>query len=746
MKLSSFNKVYLIKIPSVLVAFICANLSAETPNSVSVTTYSDQHEAVTSISFTDGLGKNLQSQVRDNITQKYVLSHTNYDEAGRQVLTYKPFPHATNGEYISADDISSYANLWFKCQDANTPDCQDNWTERPNAQGYPFVETRYYNDPLSRVKEASGYGENYRLGNRTSKTWYLSTKENAHNENSNFTSEGFVNNSNLINLDDPIKPFTIENPTHYLTITRTPDNAFSQVMTDSWGRVVKKWTSSNGTDEIISHLKYDILGNVVEEIAPKAQDGTTLINATKNYYNTLGQLEKTESPDKGVVEFTYDDAGRVLNVKDALKRVVTNGYDDLGRISKVWSGVRKVIQNFYDNTDDIDASALGIDLAILGELKNTNGRLVATIAESEFYPGNRDYRTVTLFSYDDEGRIESKYQYIGTLPLQKICYTYSLDNLLVTKTHWNNYLDKTKSPILSLYIYDANGRLLMVSRNSDFITSYNYSYSGQLLRKSYLNKSQDFIVLNYTYDINGWLKRIGYPSGSNNTYFQEIITHDDHSNEQYRQYNGNISSAVYSYTNTINKNYYLNYTYDNLNRLIKTTPLSANSEEFNEEFEYDEIGRFVKKKEGSKTLDDYVYENGNSRLKSIRGSEQKSDPNNYIYDAVGNMICDMSKCLVIRYNWANLPVEFTFYNSRPTYISSTKTLETTNLKPIHQLVMVYDADGNRVIKKSILPGVRTIPAKQVIDMAPVNDALMDEYMGPVRKEIDLMPVLDALAD
>ena len=59
------------------------------------------------------------------------------------------------------------------------------------------------------------------------------------------------------------------NPDHYLTVTMGNGRKLSQQLKDGFGRTVAEFVdlSSVSGDEIISEYRYDMLGNVIEEIA-----------------------------------------------------------------------------------------------------------------------------------------------------------------------------------------------------------------------------------------------------------------------------------------------------------------------------------------------------------------------------------------------------------------------------------------------------------------------------------------------
>ncbi len=74
----------------------------------------------------------------------------------------------------------------------------------------------------------------------------------------------------------------------------------------------------------------------------------------------------------------------------------------------------------------------------------------------------------------------------------------------------------------------------------------------------------------------------------------------------------------------------------------------------------------------------------------------------YIYDPDGNLVFDRSKRMGIVYDWRNLPVLYRFYNNVPEDVTwqdaGSLEISRSGIKLLSIVKMVYDANGNRVIK------------------------------------------------
>jgi hypothetical protein len=89
-------------------------------------------------------------------------------------------------------------------------------------------------------------------------------------------------------------------------------------------------------------------------------------------------------------------------------------------------------------------------------------------------------------------------------------------------------------------------------------------------------------------------------------------------------------------------------------------------------------GRILQKNEGTlqSAWGGYAYNSGTNELIGIAGSALASGiyldgsatkvgsaaAPNYIYDYNGNLVCDLSKKMIIEYDWRNMPVKFYLYS------------------------------------------------------------------------------------
>ncbi|NCD35178.1 MAG: RHS repeat protein [Spartobacteria bacterium] len=101
-------------------------------------------------------------------------------------------------------------------------------------------------------------------------------------------------------------------------------NALGHTRTTTYD-VMENMTSVTGPNGITSHYAYDSAGHVT--------NATRAGRTWSGRYNADGLLLYEESTGKIGQTYTYDDAGRVVHVRDAENRVWRNQYDALGRLT-----------------------------------------------------------------------------------------------------------------------------------------------------------------------------------------------------------------------------------------------------------------------------------------------------------------------------------------------------------------------------------------------------------------------------
>jgi RHS repeat-associated protein len=726
-------KSFILRTALLLCAFSFVSAQTTTPNCIETTVYKVDGSSnnLVSRSYSDGLGRSIQSQSLDNATNNAIVTGTEYDDAGRPVKSVKTFPYAGNTslDYISGD-LPDMANSYYAY----------GGTKKDSA----YTSTQYYDDPLGRVKAAGAPGRNFTATAHPVKSWYFGVT-GTNDPALYFDDNGFVKAGNLsqTKLENDIPTAlagTLTNPiVYYLTVTMDPNGHFSQVLSDKFGRTVRTWAktgsvSSGTSDEIVSNMSYDILGNVLTETPPPDYRSSG-VSPTKHTYNILGQLVADTTPDKRTVSYTYYDNGQLHEVIDSNSKsmstetdrhgcILTYAYDSLNRnvrIADSFPGITgpvihtctraiyddpETVRNFVANSA-FTQNAVDLN-AILTGITNTRGRVVASIAyDNKFVStstvetdeSNYKGKVIDLFSYDDEGRINRRYKSIPGLSLQTKKFGYDLQGKILadTITFVDLATSNTKT-IISQYFYDPNGRLQSVSRNDKDFVWYSYDHLGRMTTKEFVNRAivpETYQVM-YDYNVRDWVTKILSISDAN---FSAFIHYDDVGGD-ISQYNGNISYIMYrGYEDRV-------YFYDNVNRLTSVKSLD-DPVIYNGYYDYLNDGRILRKREGTaqQAWGDYTYYGSTNRLSYIDSAGTQT--HSHIYDNNGNMVFDLAKKMAIEYDWRNMPVKFTVFSSINSTLTSWQdvvdyTNNTTYRSLVtNEVVMTYDASGNRVKKEVI---------------------------------------------
>jgi len=712
-------------------------VSAVEPNYVKTTVLgvgqdlegTNQSTDMVSASYTDGLGRSIQSKVNNTPlktsdngvipnTSKFLTTCTFYDDAGRPVKATLPFEDQTE-KYLSVD--FNYVNEQLKLQ-------YSQYAPLPDGDPIAYSETKYYDDPVSGVYESAMPGVDNCMGSGgTVKTWTFGVTRTPGNVELILTGgktvkfmDGFLSTDVTDAHLDEVRTLLLsantafpDERTHILNISRSNGGKYSQVLKDLFGRTVATVArkSSADNDFIKSEMSYDILGNILAETPPKDQ-GNTVLADTKYLYNTLGQVIRKETPDGAIEKYEYNDAGLLykkniyyINSSDveSLLHGYAYGYDDFGRLLSVTPIARNAspyVEYFYDNINLLSSRTdiTSTPKAVLGNLQNLKGRMVAAVNRY----CNGKYQVIDLYSYDNDGNVEDKYKVVPNLPLQRISYSYDIHGKKLTERISVGTVSYVKE-----YVYDFAGRLKEIrpaSEPSKKLATYNYNTFGQLDKKLLDSKIQS----DYQYTINSQVKNIAngiYNNGSIpvNRFTENItIKPDGNIKKVDMVYDGYAAAAA-----TINHE----YIYDNLQRL---TNVASNDSKYNSQYVYDDIGRIKSKVEGTSVNPDYKYYGNTNRLKNVKAASNNQD---YIYDVFGNMVLDKTKKMEIVYDWRNLPIEFNFYDDIPGAVSANEKgifqvgqnvtmlpsyladqVKNGTIRLLSSVSMLYDADGNRVMK------------------------------------------------
>ncbi|HPK57554.1 MAG TPA: RHS repeat-associated core domain-containing protein [Spirochaetota bacterium] len=507
---------------------------------------------------------------------------------------------------------------------------------------------------------------------------------------------------------------------------------------DEAGRVIMqgepyKTRAGNYDDTMVNATKieYDVRGRQTRVENP---DGTTVkyaYSASGNkritsvtdprgkvrtsYSDRKGNIERIEEPDGQTTSYTYDGMGQILTVTDSKGNVTTCKYDkqgrrletenpDTGKISYTYDGAGNLIAKTTPNTDK---KGYAINYVY------DNSRLIAvTSREGEpvkytYGKSNDDMNGAGRLVKTESGNCVDEYGYdwMGNV----IRHKRTIKGLDGKKTEYN-----------ASYSYDYFGRMKTMKLPDGEIITYGYNKGGQLSGVG-SSKGKPY-VSGIKYNVTGQRTQINYGNGTGTSY-----EYDERNHRLKRLETRNAKSILqtieYEYDDTGNvteresemlgtdgrmKRAIHEYEYDSSGRLTegsgkveKTTAgiLRPNIVSYKSKYSYDAIGNILTKTQavngGESSLscnDTYTY--GGKQPHAVT----KAGAMVFTYDDNGNMIK--------RENTETKNTMTLVWDDENRLIKTTDSLHTTDYR--------YDANGERIIKKSELGETQYVSANYIV--------------------------------
>lgn len=693
--------------------------------------------------YTDGSGREVQSKINNT---KILTGNSGEDAQFRTTCSFFNGignPEIHTKEFIS-DSMVYTSDNFLKIKETYLNVQYEKFIRGMDvAEPYAYSRIAYFSDPLQKVQESSipGYMNSFEH-NGTTKVWFLgvSRAENVEIGWSNLSfnfHKGFLIDS-YRDLDFIYRIFysndhkneikyafgTID---HLLIITKDSQGKITQELKDCLGRTVAT-ASRKGEQLFISESEYDNAGNCLKELpvidlyatAPSA------VNPSIYQYNSLGQIIRKELPDAAIEIYTYNSKGLLSKTgyykkqndnSELLIAEYENKYDFLNRIVAV-TDVQKaqpLVSYYYDNVDKliIDASKYNIPYHVVQTLRNAKGKIVAAVNHSDNSATPKN--VVDLYSYNYDGNIDFKIKIVPGIPLQKITYRYDMHNRVYREV---TELGSIKSE--KVYTFDSLGRSDRISHTSNRdkeLVKYEYDVFSQLSKKTLAQN----VTSEFKYTINNQIDTIR--AKNTGLLFEQNLKYmsDGKVSQDFITQSGFSGAPAQPISRE--------YIYDDLNRISSIT---SNDHRIDGQYAFDELGRFTSKIEGSNGIDgysaltDYKYYPGTNQIKKAKA---ESSGNDYSYDIFGNQVVDRQKKMITEYDWRNLPVRFSFYNTIPESITNEKNdagedkglfaitgynvayntsselaaymrqqVRSEAVTLLSTLTMLYDASGNRVLK------------------------------------------------
>lgn len=203
---------------------------------------------------------------------------------------------------------------------------------------------------------------------------------------------------------------------------------------DALGRLKRDLRNTTSTTESATTVNtYDPLDRVTEVLDPNQK-------STAYEYTAFGEVSKLTSPDTGITDYTYNEAGQLVWKKDANDKETSYLYDPLGRLAAV-----DYAENVPDETFAYDS--VWSDCYVAGETFGV-GRL-ARMA---------DGAGTTVYCYNRFGDLVRKVQ----RPSNEVTLTFRWIYAANGRLEKTIYPDNTEVD----YLYDTQGRVTEIGVNA----------------------------------------------------------------------------------------------------------------------------------------------------------------------------------------------------------------------------------------------------------------------------------------
>ncbi|TCK93197.1 RHS repeat-associated protein [Natranaerovirga hydrolytica] len=599
-----------------------------------------------------------QAQFDHEYGAKVLVTHKfQYNLAGLVTKRIDPLGNETRNAYNLSGDIISTTNP-LGASTTYAYDAMGQLTQRSTPLG---AKTTFEYDATGNIIKKN---EPYKDGETATYSYEYDVKDQLVKE---ILPEGVSTNQGMVYVYDFRGEITeIYDTDNRLVETRTYDDK---------GRLIKKVEGLRNSDEgtvytynfddkvtsitnplkETSEMTYDIFGNVLT--STNANGHTTVY--TYNEDQTLAQID---NPDGGKITYSYDGLGRLIETINALGYVLQYGYNDFGEVQWQRDPLGYEKHFTYDlkgqltaRTDEIGSQTtytydpVGQVTQIETPIEERNGQTIYKVEENRYnQEGNlinqtvyekttRDNLKSISYTYYDDGNVKTQtastgeiiqydYDKNGNLIHQKMTYTdgtykmqtlaYDLHNRLIEEI---NYLDEEgikEADVLPDILKADNGRIKSITR-------YTYDVRGNRIQrespKAFLydaqQSSRNPYVTNYSYDaLNRLVKTSHTYEGKT---YQEAIDYDAVGNTI-------AITDLNGHTRTI--------TYDPMNRPIQETDPEGHTMHY----AYDLEGNKIKETNGKNQSIVYGYDKLN-RIMTLTDAygitvEQRT------YDPKGNLI------------------------------------------------------------------------------------------------------------
>lgn len=671
----------------------------------------------TSVNYYDGLGRLTEKiDIEASPVGLDMVELSQYSGLNREHKKWLPIPIATEGDFVSLEDVQSFAQSYY-------------------LDNRPFTETLYENTALNRVTGML----------RPGVSWQSHPISKAYAVNDGYDDVRIY----TVGEDGTLKTTgaTYLYRMLYKNTTIDEDGVSLTTYTDKLGRVIM-----DDRKGLRTYYVYDDMGRLRYVLPHSAQSHLTsgeynpnnsILSASAYYYqyDKRGNVIYKRLPGCAPQYFVYDKGGQLALSQNGNQREkniwAICAYDSIGRVlytaeipltqshedlitlfADKWQvehyggnrsgnivgtryastilgtrGLKLLSVNYYDNYDYLSLYDTPMRQSLRFEHEsgyglqydNANGLLTG----ARIYNLSETDYTAIAYYYDIKGRVVQSRSWLSngeksTVSNIEYLYEGSISQSLSIQNIGSESIREHYR-----YVYDHTGRVkeTFYQLNDEpevALSSFVYDSIGRLAQNLLYNH-QDTIL--YAYDIRNMLTEI------QNKHFSERLYYADNLPESATAcYNGNIAASIVSHADSV---YAFSYGYDQQNRLLSSMLIKEHGTVPSELFEYDEMGNLLSLKRyyDGRALDNLEYWYGNYGNQVLAITDKGTDADRYDvveyhngisvadttmrYDANGNLIFDADRGIsAIRYNILNLPDTIQFANG-------------------NQIVNLYDATGHK---------------------------------------------------
>ena len=274
---------------------------------------------------------------------------------------------------------------------------------------------------------------------------------------------------------------------------------------DAWGRTA---TETNAAGVTLSYA-YDKMDRVVKitrlndnvvletrtyDAAGNLKTVKDALNHTTTYtYDALGNLTQIVNPDGSATQYAYDKLGRIVSTTDALGNTTAYTYDANGNQTSATDAEGNTTSYTYDAAGQLVSSAdpsgsvatyaydgLGRNTSVtLSNINNTESVTTSTVYSIQTIDSVR-YNVVTQYDALGNATVSTYDVYGDLLSVQQgtavTTYNYNSEGQLISQTDALNHTTQ--------YAYDYLGNLASVTAADNTVTTYNYNAAGQLISQT----------------------------------------------------------------------------------------------------------------------------------------------------------------------------------------------------------------------------------------------------------------------